>query len=110
MPWRAAFYLPLLRGDRLRADEMHDQGPCKHSGGLSLERGVGVELPDLDFVASTLNMHRGGKIHVASAFPLMTRADLARAYTPGVADVCRARLRGGTLMVTHTVKCKTVAV
>ncbi len=110
MPWRAASYLPLLRGDRLRADEMHDQGPCKHSGGLSLERGVVVEVPDLDFVASTLNMHRGGKIHVASAFPLMTRADLARAYTPGVADVCRAIVRDRTLMFTHTIKSNSVAV
>jgi malate dehydrogenase (oxaloacetate-decarboxylating) len=34
--------------------------------------------------------HRGGKMQIASTVPLASREDLAIAYTPGVADVCRA--------------------
>lgn len=38
----------------------------------------------------TFDLHHGGKIEVASRHPLRTRDDLAMAYTPGVARVCRA--------------------
>ena len=34
--------------------------------------------------------HRGGKMAIASTVPLQDREDLSIAYTPGVAEVCRA--------------------
>ncbi len=36
------------------------------------------------------DLHRGGKLAVASTVSLTTREDLSLAYTPGVAEVCRA--------------------
>jgi malate dehydrogenase (oxaloacetate-decarboxylating) len=57
-----------------------------------------------------MDLHLGGKIHIASAFPLTTRAQLARAYTPGVAEVCRAIALDPSLMFTHTIKSNSVAV
>jgi malate dehydrogenase (oxaloacetate-decarboxylating) len=69
-----------------------------------------MEAPDVDFVASTMDLHLGGKIHIASAFPLTTRAQLSRAYTPGVAEVCRAIMRDPSIAFTHTIKSNTVAV
>ena len=36
------------------------------------------------------DLHRGGKLAVASTVPLATREDLSLAYTPGVARVCEA--------------------
>ena len=36
-------------------------------------------------------LHIGGKIEIKSKIPIQTRADLSRAYTPGVARVCMAR-------------------
>src|SRR5258705_10896580 len=69
-----------------------------------------MEAPDVDFVASTMDLHLGGKIHVASSFPLNTRAQLSRAYTPGVAEVCRAIMRDPSIAFTHTIKSNTVAV
>ncbi len=69
-----------------------------------------MEAPDLDFVASTMDLHLGGKIRVTPSFPLRTRAQLARAYTPGVAEVCRAIVRDPSLVHTHTIKANSVAV
>jgi malate dehydrogenase (oxaloacetate-decarboxylating) len=57
-----------------------------------------------------MDLHLGGKIHIASAFPLTTRAQLARYYTPGVAEVCRAIVLDPSLMFTHTIKSNSVAV
>jgi malate dehydrogenase (oxaloacetate-decarboxylating) len=69
-----------------------------------------MEAPDLDFVASTMDLHLGGKIRVTPAFPLSSRAQLSRAYTPGVAEVCRALQRDPSLAFTHTIKSNSVAV
>jgi len=69
-----------------------------------------MEAPDVDFVASTMDLHLGGKIHTSSAFPLTSRAQLSRAYTPGVAEVCRAIVRDPSLVFTHTIKSNSVAV
>ncbi|HET7378858.1 MAG TPA: NADP-dependent malic enzyme [Gaiellales bacterium] len=61
--------------------------------------------------ASTpMDVHLGGKIHVTAAFPLNSRADLSRAYTPGVAEVSRAIARDPSLAFTHTIKSNSVAV
>ena len=40
--------------------------------------------------SAALAYHRGGKIALGTRVPLRSRADLALAYTPGVAEVCRA--------------------
>jgi malate dehydrogenase (oxaloacetate-decarboxylating) len=40
----------------------------------------------------TLLVHLGGKIEIRNKVPLKTRDELSRAYTPGVARVCLARL------------------
>ena len=37
----------------------------------------------------TFLLHLGGKIEIQSKVPLKTRDDLSRAYTPGVARICR---------------------
>jgi len=38
----------------------------------------------------TFLLHLGGKLEVQSKVPLKTRDDLSRAYTPGVARICKA--------------------
>ncbi len=64
-----------------------------------------VNVSDLTFL-----MHLGGKIEVASKFPLKTRADLSRAYTPGVARVCLAIAEDKSRAHSLTIKKNTVAV
>jgi malate dehydrogenase (oxaloacetate-decarboxylating) len=55
-------------------------------------------------------LHRGGKLRIASSVAVDTAAVLARAYTPGVASVCRAIAREPGLAYTHSIKANTVAV
>jgi len=64
-----------------------------------------VNVSDLTFL-----MHLGGKIEVISKFPLRTRADLSRAYTPGVARVCLAISEDRSKVHSLTVKKNMVAV
>ncbi|MDD5544223.1 MAG: ACT domain-containing protein [Acidobacteriia bacterium] len=64
-----------------------------------------VNVSDLTFL-----MHLGGKIEVHSKFPLKTRADLSRAYTPGVARVCTAIAADKAKVYSLTIKKNTVAV
>src|SRR3989338_3264052 len=53
---------------------------------LRAMEGVTVgHVSDLTFLS-----HLGGKIEIANRFPVKTRADLSRVYTPGVARVCLA--------------------
>ncbi len=66
--------------------------------------------PEVELGGSTMDLHLGGKIHVASAFPLTSREQLSRAYTPGVADVCRAIVADPSLAFSHTIKSNSVAV
>ena len=69
-------------------------------------RGIEVlHASDLTFL-----MHLGGKIEVRSKFPLKTRADLSRAYTPGVARVCEAIAADTSKVHTLTIKRNSVAV
>ncbi len=58
----------------------------------------------------TFLMHLGGKIETVSKIPLKTRADLAMAYTPGVARVCLAIAKDPEKAYTLTIKKNTVAV
>ncbi|MCW2600569.1 MAG: putative malate oxidoreductase [Frankiales bacterium] len=55
-------------------------------------------------------LHRGGKIEVGLAVPLVTRDDLSLAYTPGVARVCTAIEQQPSLVYDYTWKSRTVAV
>src|SRR5882724_6591879 len=68
----------------------------------------GVEL--IHVSDPTFLMHLGGKIEVVSKVPLKTRADLAMAYTPGVARVCEAIHDDPEKAFTLTIKKNTVAV
>ena len=56
------------------------------------------------------DLHRGGKLEVASTVPLATRADLSLAYTPGVAEVCRAIAADESLVDEYTWVSHAVAV
>ncbi len=59
---------------------------------------------------ATFLMHLGGKLEVNPKVPLRHRADLARAYTPGVARVCLAIAERPEDARRLTVKRNTVAV
>jgi malate dehydrogenase (oxaloacetate-decarboxylating) len=84
-------------------DEEHERALVAR---LRRVRGVEiVRVSDLTFL-----MHLGGKIEVRSKFPLKTRADLSRAYTPGVARVCEAIAADRSIVHTLTIKRNTVAV
>jgi malate dehydrogenase (oxaloacetate-decarboxylating) len=56
------------------------------------------------------DLHRGGKLAVASTVPLSSREDLSLAYTPGVAEVCRAIAADESLVHEYTWVSHTVAV
>jgi malate dehydrogenase (oxaloacetate-decarboxylating) len=55
-------------------------------------------------------LHRGGKMAVASTVPLTSREDLSLAYTPGVARVCEAIAAEPALVADYTWVGHTVAV
>ncbi|MEW1981110.1 NADP-dependent malic enzyme [Citricoccus sp. NPDC079358] len=58
----------------------------------------------------TFQLHEGGKIETTLRVPLRTRDDLSRAYTPGVARVCKAIAEDKDLARQYTIKKNTVAV
>src|SRR6476660_3565359 len=58
----------------------------------------------------TFLLHLGGKIEVVPKVPLKHRDDLSRAYTPGVARVCRAIAQNPADARRLTIKRNTVAV
>jgi malate dehydrogenase (oxaloacetate-decarboxylating) len=60
--------------------------------------------------ALTLHERYHGKLEIRSKVPLRTKRDLARAYTPGVAEVCRAIQRDKTLAYKYTLKANTIAI
>ncbi|MFF0307794.1 NADP-dependent malic enzyme [Streptosporangium sp. NPDC004379] len=51
---------------------------------------LSVESPDRLDLDPAFALHRGGKMEVRSTVPVRDAADLALAYTPGVARVCSA--------------------
>ena len=65
-----------------------------------------------DFNKEALEIHafHHGKIGTELKVPLATREDLSRAYTPGVAEVCREIARDKTLAREYTLKRTTVAI
>nr|MDP9020074.1 NAD-dependent malic enzyme [Actinomycetota bacterium] len=58
----------------------------------------------------TFELHDRGKIEIIAKAPLAGRDDLAMAYTPGVARVCRAIVERPSEAHTLTMKANTVAV
>ncbi|MFN7160205.1 MAG: NADP-dependent malic enzyme [Candidatus Gracilibacteria bacterium] len=60
--------------------------------------------------ALELHEKHHGKMEVKSKVPVSTRGDLALAYTPGVADVCRVIAEDASLAKKYTLKSNTIAV
>jgi malate dehydrogenase (oxaloacetate-decarboxylating) len=65
-----------------------------------------------DVYREALELHerKQGKLEIRSKVPLRTRKDLARAYTPGVAEVCRAIEKDKDLAYRYTLKANTIAI
>jgi len=57
-----------------------------------------------------LEFHIGGKLSILPRVPLKTTKDLSIAYTPGVADVCRAIVKDSSSLYKYTIKKNSVAV
>ncbi|MBE9007303.1 NAD-dependent malic enzyme [Fortiea sp. LEGE XX443] len=71
------------------------------------------ELPHikvLDVYDRTFNLHRGGKISIASRIALRSVSDLAMAYTPGVGRICKAIAQNPEEVYHLTIKQNTVAI
>ncbi|HZD42993.1 MAG TPA: NADP-dependent malic enzyme [Methanomicrobiales archaeon] len=71
------------------------------------------ETPDhTDIYQEALELHAKyrGKLEIHSKVPLENRRDLSRAYTPGVAEVCRAIQKDKNLAYRYTLKGNTVAI
>ncbi len=65
-----------------------------------------------DYNKEALDLHREnhGKIEIGIKVPLANRDDLSRAYTPGVAEVCREIGKDKSLAYEYTLKANTVAI
>ncbi len=84
-------------------DEAHGERVLVH---LPYLNGVKV----ISFSDPTFLLHLGGKIHVQNKVPLVTRAQLSMAYTPGVAKVSKAIAKDISKVHTLTIKGNSVAV
>ena len=65
-----------------------------------------------DIFTESIELHEKyhGKIEVASKVPIKNRHDLSLAYTPGVAEVCRAIAKDRDLAYKYTLKSNTIAI
>lgn len=65
-----------------------------------------------DYNKEALELHKAhrGKIEITSKVPLANRDDLSRAYTPGVAEVCREIAKDKELAYEYTMKSNMVAI
>ena len=65
-----------------------------------------------DYNQEALELHKlhHGKIGLATKVPMNDRDDLSRAYTPGVAEVCKEIARDPSLAREYTLKRNTVAI
>ena len=65
-----------------------------------------------DIYQESLDLHRKmhGKLEVRGKVPVRTRRDLQRAYTPGVAQVCREIQEDRNRAYLYTIKANTVAI
>jgi malate dehydrogenase (oxaloacetate-decarboxylating) len=60
--------------------------------------------------ALALHAKHKGKLEIRSKVPLKNKYDLSRAYTPGVAEVCRAIAKDRNLAYKYTLKANTIAI
>ncbi|MCC7565381.1 MAG: NAD-dependent malic enzyme, partial [Methanomicrobiaceae archaeon] len=60
--------------------------------------------------ALQLHERHRGKLKIHSKVPLENRRDISRAYTPGVAEVCRAIQKDRNLAYRYTLKGNSVAI
>jgi malate dehydrogenase (oxaloacetate-decarboxylating) len=70
-------------------------------------------LPDMKVLSvydRTFNLHRGGKISIASRIHVKSVSDLAMAYTPGVGRICTAIAQAPEEVYNLTIKQNTVAI
>jgi malate dehydrogenase (oxaloacetate-decarboxylating) len=65
---------------------------------------------DIDEDALELHAKNHGKLEIRSKVPLKTKHDLSRAYTPGVAEVCRRIAKDKNLAFKYTLKANTIAI
>nr|WP_319539904.1 NADP-dependent malic enzyme [uncultured Methanospirillum sp.] len=65
-----------------------------------------------DIGRESLALHAAhfGKLEIRSKVPLTNREDLSRAYTPGVAEVCREIARNPESVWKYTLKSNTIAI
>lgn len=65
-----------------------------------------------DYNKEALELHKlhHGKIELSTKVPMNDRDDLSRAYTPGVAEVCKEIARDPSLAREYTLKRNTVAI
>lgn len=65
-----------------------------------------------DIYQASMDLHAKyhGKLEIKSKVPLNDKQDLSLAYTPGVAEVCRAIVADPNIAYSHTYKGNTVAV
>jgi malate dehydrogenase (oxaloacetate-decarboxylating) len=68
--------------------------------------------PSEEIYKASLALHEEhhGKLEIRSKVPLMTKVDLNRAYTPGVAEVCRQIVKDKNLTYKYTLKANTIAI
>jgi malate dehydrogenase (oxaloacetate-decarboxylating) len=60
--------------------------------------------------ALALHARHRGKLEIRPKVPIHTRADLSKAYTPGVAEVCRRIAKDPALAYRYTLKANTIAI
>jgi len=60
--------------------------------------------------ALALHAKHKGKLEIRSKVPLNNKHDLSRAYTPGVAEVCREIAKDRNLTYKYTLKANTIAI
>lgn len=70
----------------------------------------GKDKTDIYLEALELHGRKKGKLEIRAKVPLRNRKDLARAYTPGVAAVCRAIEKDQDLAYRYTLKSNSVAI
>ena len=68
------------------------------------------EIKLIDVYDRTFNLHRGGKISIASRIAIKSQEDLAMAYTPGVGRICMAIANDPEQVYNLTIKQNTVAI
>ena len=96
--------------DRVVIDVTCDTMNSEHAEKISIALGNNPILKVRKVSDRTFLLHLGGKLEVQSKVPLKTRDDLSRAYTPGVARICRAIANDKSDARRLTIKRNSVAV